>query len=374
MDIDKLEKLSELKDKGIITQEEFDEQKKIIFRQKDSPKSNKSALENNNDKNIWNNYLSCLKKYFKFSGRATRYEYWSFILINILVSLILCLIDIFCETDGVLNGLFVVATFIPTISALVRRLHDVNKSSWNLILPYLFLLPVAFLGAIINYFGAEVEEISRVNSVKSIIYVLGPLIWYIYVVYLTCKKSDNDNKYGNKVIENEKYDVISEKLMISSILLSFVSILSIGFISESSSTSSQITLNRNIDQVIALVSNIRAAFQNYQTYDGLNNQEAKKYGLVPDDMYSDQADETIINAFGTETIIQGMDTTFSIVFTDLSEQQCIMFSTYEWGAFFSSGFAGITINEETNYESVDDYKRACSDCSEEKCSVGLVFF
>lgn len=121
MDIDKLEKLSELKDKGIITQEEFDEQKKIIFRQKDSPKSNKSALENNNDKNIWNNYLSCLKKYFKFSGRATRYEYWSFILINILVSLILCLIDIFCETDGVLNGLFVVATFIPTISALDRK-------------------------------------------------------------------------------------------------------------------------------------------------------------------------------------------------------------------------------------------------------------
>ena len=87
MNLDKLEKLSSLKEKGIITQEEFDNQKKIILGQSNVFKSNKAILDFSKYRDIWNNYLKCFKKYFQFSGRATRYEFWGFTLINVLVSL-----------------------------------------------------------------------------------------------------------------------------------------------------------------------------------------------------------------------------------------------------------------------------------------------
>lgn len=92
MELEKLEQLNSLKEKGVITQEEFDEQKnKILYGQKKKTKPNKDISEIDKDKNIWNNYLSCFKKYFQFSGRATRYEYWGFVFINILASFVLSL-------------------------------------------------------------------------------------------------------------------------------------------------------------------------------------------------------------------------------------------------------------------------------------------
>lgn len=201
MNLDKLEKLSSLKEKGIITQEEFDNQKKIILGQSNVFKSNKAILDFSKHRDIWNNYLKCFKKYFQFSGRATRYEFWGFTLINVLVSLVLSMVDALMQTEGILGALFCLVTFIPSISVSVRRLHDVNKSAWNLFFPYLFLIPIAILGAIIDYSFGEIEQISKA---KSILYIILPMMWYVYILYLTCKKSDGDNKYGHKYVEDEK--------------------------------------------------------------------------------------------------------------------------------------------------------------------------
>lgn len=234
MDIDKLEKLSELKDKGILTQEEFNEQKKkILFGQnettkskKDKSQSNKDFSDTDKDRNIWNNYFSCLKKYFQFSGRATRYEYWGFVFINTLVSIVLSLIDILGETDGILNGLFALVIFIPTISVFVRRLHDVNKSAWILLIPFLYLIPLAVIGAVINYSFGENEQILKI---KTILYILCGFSIPLYFIYLICKKSYADkNKYGENSTE-EKFERIGKRLIIGTILLSILSALSILF-------------------------------------------------------------------------------------------------------------------------------------------------
>jgi len=81
-------------------------------------------------------YLAVLKKYAVFSGRASRPEYWYFVLFNLLVSIGLSMIDgvlgSFSEEGGVglLSGLYALAVLLPTIGVSVRRLHDIGRSGW----------------------------------------------------------------------------------------------------------------------------------------------------------------------------------------------------------------------------------------------------
>ena len=95
-------------------------------------------------------YLTALKKYAVFSGRARRKEYWYFVLFNFLISLGLGLIDsvlgLTLENSGMglLGGLYSLAVLIPGIAVAVRRLHDTGRSGW-----WLLLSLIPFVGVII---------------------------------------------------------------------------------------------------------------------------------------------------------------------------------------------------------------------------------
>ncbi|QDT22607.1 Inner membrane protein YhaI [Gimesia chilikensis] len=85
------------------------------------------------DKMNW--YLTVLKKYAEFSGRARRKEYWMFVLMNFLVGIVIAFIGaIIGETGGLisvsLSGVYSLFIFIPSLAVTVRRLHDTNKSGW----------------------------------------------------------------------------------------------------------------------------------------------------------------------------------------------------------------------------------------------------
>ena len=81
-------------------------------------------------------YLEVLQKYAVFDGRARRKEYWMFLLINILVSLVLIAIDNLIGTFisqagfGLLQGLYSLAILIPSLAVTVRRLHDTGRTGW----------------------------------------------------------------------------------------------------------------------------------------------------------------------------------------------------------------------------------------------------
>ena len=81
------------------------------------------------------NTITCFKKYSTFSGKASRKEFWYFYLFTVIVSILTYFIDISIfnkDPDGILfiNTFFTMVTFLPTIAAGCRRLHDVNKSGW----------------------------------------------------------------------------------------------------------------------------------------------------------------------------------------------------------------------------------------------------
>ena len=85
-------------------------------------------------------YLQVLKKYAIFSGRAGRSEYWYFTLFTIIFSIVLTMCDAWLGTRF-LSNIYSLALLVPSISVGVRRMHDVNKSGWYLLIPiYNFIL------------------------------------------------------------------------------------------------------------------------------------------------------------------------------------------------------------------------------------------
>lgn len=80
---------------------------------------------------------TCLSKYATFSGRATRPEYWWFVLFYFVTAAVLNLIDnalgLGAGPDargGLLSFLFALGMLIPLLAALVRRLQDTGRSGW----------------------------------------------------------------------------------------------------------------------------------------------------------------------------------------------------------------------------------------------------
>ena len=77
-----------------------------------------------------------LNNYANFSGRAQRSQYWWFALFSFIVSAILSVIDtaIFGADIGVLAALWSLAVLIPSLAVGVRRLHDIDRSGWWLLI------------------------------------------------------------------------------------------------------------------------------------------------------------------------------------------------------------------------------------------------
>ena len=79
-----------------------------------------------------------LKKYAKFDGRAGKNEFWYFVLGNFIISIILGIIP--GGIGDLIYSLYSLAVLVPGIAVSVRRLHDIGKSGWNLLMG---LIPIA---------------------------------------------------------------------------------------------------------------------------------------------------------------------------------------------------------------------------------------
>ena len=83
----------------------------------------------------WESTKTCFKKYAVFSGRSSRQEYIGFYLFIILVPFLLAIIEellgVFPSTyNSIFAFIFNLAVFLPSCAVMIRRLHDVNRSAW----------------------------------------------------------------------------------------------------------------------------------------------------------------------------------------------------------------------------------------------------
>ena len=99
-------------------------------------------------------YLKVLKQYADFKGRARRKEFWMFVLFNMIFAILAMVIDnVLGTTFNIMEGqalpygyiylLYVLFIFIPGLAVEVRRLHDIGKSGWMILIA---LIPI--VGAI----------------------------------------------------------------------------------------------------------------------------------------------------------------------------------------------------------------------------------
>ncbi len=94
-------------------------------------------------------YVEVLRQYAVFRGRSARTEYWMFIIINLVMTLLLDLFDSALLGDmvyasGPLTSIYMLAVLLPNLAVAVRRLHDTGRSGW-----YLLMLLIPFVGLLL---------------------------------------------------------------------------------------------------------------------------------------------------------------------------------------------------------------------------------
>ena len=126
---------------------------------------------------LMNEFWTVMRRWRDFAGRSSRREFWMYTLVIFVVSLVLSVADEFLFEPVPLGETFVMTfsfykafsliTFIPGLSVSVRRLHDINRTGWWLL-------------------------------------IMLTLIGLVLIIYWACVRSDEgDNQYGASPLATE---------------------------------------------------------------------------------------------------------------------------------------------------------------------------
>jgi uncharacterized membrane protein YhaH (DUF805 family) len=113
-------------------------------------------------------YLQALKKYAVFAGRSRRKEFWYFALFNIILGIVLGVMDRLLGTYspasniGLLSGIYGLAILVPSLAVTVRRLHDIDRTGW-----WILIGLVPFVGTIVLLVLAPFEGTPGANRYGS---------------------------------------------------------------------------------------------------------------------------------------------------------------------------------------------------------------
>ncbi len=154
----------------------------------------------------------CLRKYGDFSGRATRAECWWWTLAAFLGTLMAASVDAAVNSFNSQNEwsfspvqtIFALAILLPSLAVDTRRLHDIGKSGWWLLVWYVIAIvgwiPLALVGSIAlssALFGDfDRSIIAPLVGVGIIALVINLAIILWAVLWLTRQGEDGPNRYG----------------------------------------------------------------------------------------------------------------------------------------------------------------------------------
>ncbi len=83
-------------------------------------------------------FLSAFKKYAVFSGRAQRAEYWSFFIFYFIALLVILLFEPI--ESRIVSNLFSLIMLLPALAVSSRRMHDIGKSGWMILINFIPLI------------------------------------------------------------------------------------------------------------------------------------------------------------------------------------------------------------------------------------------
>lgn len=141
-------------------------------------------------------FLNALKKYAVFTGRASREEFWIFILVYLMIASLLIQIStilMFWLHDHsclYLTSLYGFVLLIPTIAITIRRLHDTDRSGWWGLLFLPFPLTLSIIPALIDIQSGNHEHLLKVS------YVVNLAVIILAICFLTPKGTPGSNRFG----------------------------------------------------------------------------------------------------------------------------------------------------------------------------------
>ena len=139
---------------------------------------------------LYRNFVRAMENYAVFEGRASRSEFWWFLLATIVVAFFFGVATIPLSfipyAFYFVIYAFVLAMFTPTLAVIVRRLHDTGRSAWWSIG---FVFSVIYdLAGLLNLPG--LDTISMPVGIALRIYAI------VLIVFMALPGNSGDNRYG----------------------------------------------------------------------------------------------------------------------------------------------------------------------------------
>lgn len=143
----------------------------------------------------------CLgEKFFKFSGRAPRAEFWYFFLFNIILAIFIGIIDMAKLLPINISSILNIVLFFPTLAVGVRRMHDINKS--GLIVAFFYCAFGALIVLSIAYMFLFLPIIAYICNFL----LLGLFVFGLILLYFAIKKgTSGPNRFGEDPLSHEPW-------------------------------------------------------------------------------------------------------------------------------------------------------------------------
>lgn len=90
-------------------------------------------------------YIDALKHYADFRGVAHRRAFWMFMLVNLMISVAIIAIEILTHNPGWLDALYSLATFVPILALMTRRLRDTGLPLWSWLVLFIPVIGILVL-------------------------------------------------------------------------------------------------------------------------------------------------------------------------------------------------------------------------------------
>ena len=139
---------------------------------------------------ILENFVQVMDKYATFEGRASRSEYWWYVLALFILGLVVGLatfpLGFIPYASNVVTIVFFLAVLIPSLAVTVRRLHDAGLNAWWL----LGYAPAVIYN--ILRFASDSDTSGIVLSVAAVSVICN----IVLIVLMVLPSNEGDNKYG----------------------------------------------------------------------------------------------------------------------------------------------------------------------------------
>lgn len=154
-------------------------------------------------------------------------------------------------------------------------------------------------------------------------------------------------------------------------VLAIIGVLSVGGIAGYSKAMMKFKINKTVQQISEIVTNVRTLYAQQKNYEGLNTETAVQMGVIPDELSTGFQFGRITNVFGGNVRVErvyngGNRDIFMVGFEGLPEEACISLATANWGTTDQSGVKGVLVGWLSYGGSLASFRDGCTEGDTER--------